>query len=169
MNIPTPIDDAARASHDNWREDGWYGGASTDFMKNQTKEPISRQVPAKWRHHYQKLQSLRHSLLASNEGMEPSSCQPVLGTSSGFDPHLVIGILLHEQDALFEVDAAMQRILDGTYGVCEETGNPIPESRLRVVPWTRFTKEALERLERERMAGRADLGPFALFQGASPV
>ncbi len=65
-----------------------------------------------------------------------------------------LGILAQEPDALSEVDAAIARILDGSYGVCQKTGSPIPESRLRVVPWTRFTKEALEDTERVKMAER---------------
>jgi DnaK suppressor protein len=40
---------------------------------------------------------------------------------------------------LSEIDAALQRIWDGTYGVCEASGEPIPEARLRAIPWTRFT------------------------------
>lgn len=37
-----------------------------------------------------------------------------------------------------EIDAAMQRIAEGTYGACEECGEPIATERLRAVPATRF-------------------------------
>jgi hypothetical protein len=140
-------------------------------MKTKKKDTVPPRVPRQWRSHYQKLQSLRHSLLSApcNDTIKILPAKLGMGgMSAGLEEHLAFGILLHEQDALFEVDAAMQRILDGTYGICEETGKAIPESRLRVVPWTRFTKEALEGLERARMSSRADLGPFASFQGASP-
>jgi len=50
---------------------------------------------------------------------------------------------------LFEVDAALARIADGVYGICEETGEPIPFRRLQVEPTTRYTVEALELLETE--------------------
>ena len=38
----------------------------------------------------------------------------------------------------YEVDAALKRLEDGTYGVCELTGRPIFWERLEAVPWTRF-------------------------------
>lgn len=56
---------------------------------------------------------------------------------------------------LAEVEAALRRMDDGTYGICEETGEPIPFARLRAQPTTRYTVEALEILEEER--GRARL------------
>lgn len=47
-----------------------------------------------------------------------------------------------------EVEAALARIEVGTYGRCEVSGEPIAEARLRAVPWTRYTREVAERLER---------------------
>ena len=48
-----------------------------------------------------------------------------------------------------EVDAALDRLRRGTYGVCEESGKVIPDERLRAVPWTRYTREVAERHERQ--------------------
>jgi RNA polymerase-binding transcription factor DksA len=66
-----------------------------------------------------------------------------------FDHDLALTQLSAEQNALYEVNAALQRIVDGTYGICEETAQPIPAARLRAVPWTRFTREIEERLEKK--------------------
>src|SRR5262249_25682154 len=41
-----------------------------------------------------------------------------------------------ERTKLAEVDAALKRIADGTYGICANCGKPIPIERLRAVPWT---------------------------------
>ena len=49
---------------------------------------------------------------------------------------------------LGEVDAALVRLEIGRYGVCEETGKPIPAERLRALPWARLTREAAARQER---------------------
>jgi RNA polymerase-binding protein DksA len=68
------------------------------------------------------------------------------GTDS-FDRDLTLGIASFEQEALYEVDAALKRIEDGTYGVCELTGRPIPWKRLEAIPWTRFSIEAETQLE----------------------
>jgi RNA polymerase-binding transcription factor DksA len=51
-----------------------------------------------------------------------------------------------------EVNEALSRIEQGTYGRCELTGKPIPADRLGAIPWTRFTAEAEAQLEREGQA-----------------
>ncbi|PIR22351.1 MAG: hypothetical protein COV44_08435 [Deltaproteobacteria bacterium CG11_big_fil_rev_8_21_14_0_20_45_16] len=45
---------------------------------------------------------------------------------------------------LREIDEALGRIKDNTYGVCEETGTPIEEKRLNAIPWTRLSLEGAE-------------------------
>lgn len=50
---------------------------------------------------------------------------------------------------LFEVEAALSRMADGSYGECEESGDPIPFARLLAEPTTRYTVEAQELLESE--------------------
>jgi RNA polymerase-binding transcription factor DksA len=117
------------------------------------KQPAPR-IPTKWRQHHRKLLALREFLLAARDGPSPAKIR-----SDELEHSLALGILSRENDALSEVDAAIQRIQDGTYGICHETGEPIPEVRLRIVPWTRFTKEALERREREGLVEQMRLGP----------
>lgn len=43
----------------------------------------------------------------------------------------------HEAHLLDEIDAALQRIKDGTYGICEVDGTPIEFDRLQALPWAR--------------------------------
>ena len=43
--------------------------------------------------------------------------------------------------AVAEIDAALDRIADGSYGVCVVSGKPIPKERLQAIPW------AAERVE----------------------
>lgn len=45
---------------------------------------------------------------------------------------------------LQDIDAALARIADGTYGICIVTGEPIPVPRLRAIPWATMTVEAAE-------------------------
>lgn len=59
----------------------------------------------------------------------------------------------HHDARLREVEAALQRMDDGVYGLCEETDEPIPWARLQAQPTTRYTVEALELLEEERARG----------------
>ena len=52
--------------------------------------------------------------------------------------------------ALREVDAALARLEDGTYGVCEDTGEDIEEKRLRANPVARVCLEAQQDREEEQ-------------------
>lgn len=45
-----------------------------------------------------------------------------------------------------EIDAALERIANGTYGICIVTGKPIPVERLRDLPWASMTVEAAENM-----------------------
>ncbi|MGV3659232.1 MAG: TraR/DksA family transcriptional regulator [Prosthecobacter sp.] len=91
-------------------------------------------------------------LAAAAEPLESPAMSPADSAADELDHDLALSILSREQDALREVDAAIQRIFGGVYGRCEETGRPIPAARLRAVPWTRHVREVEERLERERGA-----------------
>lgn len=45
---------------------------------------------------------------------------------------------------LYEVEMALARIEDGSFGICEETEEPIERERLLAIPWTRLSIEGAE-------------------------
>ena len=51
-------------------------------------------------------------------------------------------------ESLSQVQAALQRIGDGTYGKCVDCGRQIKESRLEALPWTPYCLEDSEKHER---------------------
>ena len=55
--------------------------------------------------------------------------------SGSFDQELTLSLLGNENDALDQIEAAIERIEDGTYGRCEECGKAIPKSRLDAIPY----------------------------------
>ncbi len=57
---------------------------------------------------------------------------------------------------LLEVEYALMRIEVGSFGLCEETEEPIETERLRAIPWTRLSIEGAEIREslKKRFAGR---------------
>ncbi|MET0387776.1 MAG: TraR/DksA family transcriptional regulator [Polyangiales bacterium] len=59
-----------------------------------------------------------------------------------------------EQQLVAEIDAALERLDAGTYGLCEGTGEPIELRRLQARPWARFSVRYKEELERREV--RAD-------------
>lgn len=62
----------------------------------------------------------------------------------------------HERVRLGELEAALQRMVDGSYGVCELSDEPIPYARLRSEPTARATVEAQAEAEAEAGRGRPD-------------
>jgi RNA polymerase-binding transcription factor DksA len=77
-----------------------------------------------------------------------------------FDRDFALSLVSSEQEALSEIDAAIKRIRDGTYGVCEITGKPIAKDRLLAVPFTRYSAEAQKQIERNRHHSRTQAGLF---------
>jgi DnaK suppressor protein len=69
-----------------------------------------------------------------------------IGTDT-FDQDFMLGLAAAERDQLREIDAALQRIEDRTYGVCQLTGEPIPKARMDAKPWAKYTIEAARRME----------------------
>jgi DnaK suppressor protein len=61
-----------------------------------------------------------------------------------------------QRKLIAKIDAALQRIDDGTYGFCEETGEPISIKRLEARPIATLSIEAQERHERRERVYRDD-------------
>ncbi|HLW89765.1 MAG TPA: RNA polymerase-binding protein DksA [Roseiarcus sp.] len=61
-----------------------------------------------------------------------------------------------QRKLIAKIDAALSRIEEGTYGYCEETGDPIALRRLDARPIATFSVEAQERHERRERVYRDD-------------
>jgi len=77
--------------------------------------------------------------------------------TDNFDREFALSLATSEQDVLYEVDEALMRIQEGTYGICEMSGVRIEKARLQVIPYTRFSVQAQTKMEQ----GRAKYRPFA--------
>ena len=110
---------------------------------------------------------LRAHILRHQGGLvqEAVDQQPAFSThmadagTDTFDRDFALGMLSSEQDALYQIDEAIDRIRDGTYGKCELTGKPIESARLDAIPWTRFSAAAEKQLERDGVVKKTRLGP----------
>lgn len=58
------------------------------------------------------------------------------------------GLLESEWFLLREIDEALERIEDGTYGICLATGEPIAKARLRARPWAKYCLAYAQSLEK---------------------
>ncbi|MDB4548867.1 TraR/DksA family transcriptional regulator [Akkermansiaceae bacterium] len=69
--------------------------------------------------------------------------------SDAYDRDFALNMLSKEANALGEIEEALQRLELGTYGVCEESGQKIPNPRLEAMPFARLTVERQAARERE--------------------
>ena len=74
--------------------------------------------------------------------------------SSESDRALELRTRDRQRKLISKIDAALKRIEDGTYGYCEETGEPISLSRLEARPIATLSLEAQERHERRERVHR---------------
>jgi len=71
-----------------------------------------------------------------------------LGTDN-YEQDFTIGLMENSEGTLREIDAALQRIEHGTYGLCEGAGEEIGKRRLKVIPWARLCIECKRKAEQE--------------------
>ena len=60
-----------------------------------------------------------------------------VGTDN-FEHEFTLGLIENEEEELREIDAALERIEETSYGVCETCEKPIPKGRLKVIPYARL-------------------------------
>jgi DnaK suppressor protein len=61
-----------------------------------------------------------------------------LPSHGGYDPHVLDILLSAAQQAIVETAQALQRMSEGTYGVCQDCRSLVPLGRLRVMPHARY-------------------------------
>lgn len=69
-----------------------------------------------------------------------------MGTDN-FDQEFTLGLVDSERKLIREIDEALDRIDDSTYGICEGSGKSIPKARLEAIPWARYCVEYAKQLE----------------------
>jgi RNA polymerase-binding transcription factor DksA len=133
-----------------------------------------KRIKADWQKYYQHLLELREQLIRQMNGLAQESAQEMPGYSlhmadsgtDNFDRDFALSLLSSDQDAVYEIEAALKRIEKRTYGTCELTGKQIPKARLEAIPWTRFTVEAQAQLEREGALKSRRLGQLGTIDSA---
>lgn len=70
-----------------------------------------------------------------------------IGTDN-YEQEFALGLMDSERKLLREIDDALERIEQKTYGICEGTGKRIPKARLKARPWARYCVEYAEMLEK---------------------
>lgn len=138
MNIEAPIDHKYRPSDDE------------PFMCDRQKEYFRRKLLA-WRDSI--LEESRETVLSMQEDTQNI---PDLAdrASAETDRALELRTRDRQRKLISKIDAALRRIEDGTYGYCEETGEPISLKRLDARPIATLSLEAQEKHERREKVHR---------------
>lgn len=79
---------------------------------------------------------------ASNMPTHPADA----GTDA-YEQELSTEKLVRQRSRLAEIDEALGRVADGTFGICMGTGKPIEMKRLLASPWARYSLEYAKQME----------------------
>jgi len=89
------------------------------------------------------MSSMEREALRSTSGSNLSNL-PIhmadMGTDN-YEQEFTLGLVEKDRVLLREINQALAKIQDGSYGICEGTGKPIGKARLEAKPWARFSIE----------------------------
>ncbi len=68
--------------------------------------------------------------------------------SDTYDREFSLGLASNERQSLYELDDALKKIEEGTFGICEECKSLISRTRLKVVPFARLCVRCQEKKEK---------------------
>lgn len=118
-------------------------------------------TPAQEKELIRLLESKRQELVGKLKTRRPSAASEQVpgdeADQAADDAEVSLETRLMDRDAklLREVERALEKVQDNTYGLCEGTDEPIGYARLKLRPWTRYSVTYKEELEREeKRSGR---------------
>ncbi len=128
-------------------------------------------VNGKWAEHLSLLADLRERFSGAKTSTSDSARQEVSSfgqhmadaATDSYDRDWALAMASSAQGVLYEIDQALKRIRDGSYGVCEVTGRPIEAGRLKAIPWTRYCAAAQAELESRGRGVKRQLGQLGSY------
>jgi RNA polymerase-binding protein DksA len=80
-----------------------------------------------------------------------------MGTDN-YEQEFTLGLVEKDRGLLREINAALAKIQNGTFGICEGTGKPIGKPRLEAQPWARHSIEYARQMQRPMGMGMGRVG-----------
>ena len=68
--------------------------------------------------------------------------------TDAYDREFSLGLASNEQNSLYELDDALKKIDEGTFGICEECNSLITKIRLKAVPYARLCVKCQKKKEK---------------------
>jgi len=133
-------------------DEGYRPTEDEPFMNARQREYFRRKLLA-WRSDILRESKYTLEQLAESERYHPDLTDRA---SSETDHAIELRARDRQRKLIAKIDAALARIEDGSYGYCEETGEPIGVRRLEARPIATLCIEAQERHERRERVHRDD-------------
>lgn len=130
-----------------------YRPSETEPFMNPMQQEYFRQKLLAW-----KSELLKESSETLNHLQEESLSEPDIADRASLETDRALELRTRDRERklISKIDEALIRIEDGTYGYCEETGEPIGIKRLEARPIATLSIEAQERHERMERTHRDD-------------
>jgi len=138
-------------------------------VRKTAKKPALKLSRRELEHFKTRLKAEKNRVLEEMDGLQQdnlkTSISDAAGENSRYTFHLgdvaslsygrefSMGLAERQQKYLEEIDEALERINEGTYGICKVTGELIPAERLEEVPVAKYSVKGKEILERRRRQG----------------
>ncbi|MBG80082.1 MAG: hypothetical protein CMJ39_05140, partial [Phycisphaerae bacterium] len=135
--------------------------AETKNKSNENEKPVKTKLSKADLNHFRLLLiSKRRELFSAVDSMENEALRSDDGDTSNMPIHmadvgsdvyeqdLMLGMAASERQRIKDIDEALQRIVDGTYGVCDLTKKAISKKRLNAKPWAKYSIDAARKIER---------------------
>ena len=103
------------------------------------------------------LDMYNQDLRAGQESADDGTDDIVDRANAAYNRELMFSLSDSERQMLLQIEDALSRIKEGTYGRCSNCGNPIAPQRLEAVPWARFCIDCQEKAEKG-MLSEAEVG-----------
>jgi DnaK suppressor protein len=133
-------------------DEGYRPTEDEPFMNERQREYFRRKL-IRWKHDILKEAQETLATLQSENENHPDLADRA---SSETDRAIELRARDRQRKLIAKIDSALARIEDGSYGYCEETGDPISLKRLEARPIATLSLEAQERHERNERVYRDD-------------
>ncbi len=116
-------------------------------LKKNEIETFKKQLQLMKEQLTQSLRNVSEEVKSKDESKGYSQHQADEGTDD-FDQRISIEVSVEEQGLIRKIDRALEKMEEGTYGICDISGEEIPVKRLEAIPYANMTVQAQEKYEK---------------------
>ncbi len=119
-------------------------------LKKEEIERFKRELTSLRKVHQEAFDGTANDVKTPDEARGTSQHHADEGTED-FNRTISIEVTAKELDVIKQIDRALEKIEEGTYGVCDVTGDAIPLKRLEAIPYATMTRDAQDKFEKGKL------------------